>query len=37
MDTSKNTIMMAVLWPGEEIPVTDRILNDEPSVRTAGG
>jgi len=33
MDTSKNTIMMAVLWPGEEIPVTERIFNDEPSVR----
>jgi len=33
MDTSKNTIMVAVLWPDEEIPVTERILNDEPSVR----
>lgn len=45
MDTSKNTIMVAVLWPGEESPVTERIINDEPPVRrllervagTAGG
>ncbi len=33
MDTSKNTIMAAVLWPGEESPVTERILSEEPSVR----
>lgn len=33
MDTSKNTIMAAVLLPGEESPVTERIFNDEPSVR----
>jgi transposase len=37
MDTSKNTIMMAVLWPGEEIPVTGRIFNDEPPVRRLPG
>ena len=33
MDTSKNTIMAAVLWPGDEVPATERIVNDEPSVR----
>jgi transposase len=33
MDTSKNTIMVATLMPGEESPVTDRIVNDEPAVR----
>jgi transposase len=33
MDTSKNTIMAAVLRPGEEVPVTDRVVNDEPPVR----
>jgi transposase len=33
MDTSKNTIMAAVLRPGEESRVTERIINDEPSVR----
>ncbi len=33
MDTSKNTIMAAVLWPGDEVPVTERIINDAPSVR----
>jgi transposase len=33
MDTSKNMIMTAVLWPGEENPVTERIASDEPSVR----
>jgi len=30
MHTSKTTIMAAVLLPGEESPVTERILNDEP-------
>src|SRR5690349_5819517 len=33
MDTSKNTIVVAVLMPGEEIPVLDRIWNQEGSVR----
>ena len=33
MDTSKNTIVVAVLMPGEEIPVLDRIWNEEGSVR----
>ena len=33
MDTSKNTIVAGVLMPGEEIPVVDRIFNDEQSLR----
>lgn len=33
MDTSKNTIAVAILMPGEEIPVFDRIWNDEGNVR----
>src|SRR5215471_5013939 len=33
MDTSKNTIVVAVLMPGEETPVLDRIWNEEGSVR----
>lgn len=33
MDVSKNTIMAAVLWPADEVPVTDRVFSDEPSVR----
>ena len=33
MDTSENTIVVAVLMPGEEIPVLDRIWNEEGSVR----
>ena len=33
MDTSKDTIVVAVLRPGEELPVVDRILNDEESIR----
>ncbi len=33
MDTSKNTIVVGVLMPGEQIPVVDRIFNDEASVR----
>jgi transposase len=33
MDTSKNTIVVAVLMPGEEVPVIDRIWNEEGSVR----
>jgi len=33
MDTSKNAIVVAVLMPGEEIPVLDRIWNEEGPVR----
>jgi transposase len=33
MDTSKNTIVVGILLPGEEVPVVDRIWNDEGSVR----
>jgi transposase len=33
MDTSKNTIMVATLLPGEESPVTDRIANEEAAIR----
>jgi transposase len=33
MDTSKNTIVVAVLMPGEEVPVIDRMRNEEGSVR----
>lgn len=33
MDTSKNTIVVAVLMPGEESPVIDRMWNEEGSVR----
>jgi len=33
MDTSKNTIVVGVLRPGEEVPVVDRVFNDEASVR----
>ena len=33
MDTSKNTIVAAVLMPGEKIPVTERIFNDEEAIR----
>jgi transposase len=33
MDTSKDTIVVGVLRPGEEMPVVDRIFNDEASVR----
>ena len=33
MDTSKNTIVVAVLMPGEEVPVLDRIWNEEGPVR----
>ena len=37
MDTSKNTIMVAVLMPGEETPVIDRVFNDEEAVRRLVG
>jgi hypothetical protein len=33
MDTSKNTIVVDVLMPGDEVPVIDRIWNEEGSVR----
>jgi transposase len=37
MDTSKNTIVVATLLPGEESPVTDRIANEEAAVRRLVG
>ena len=37
MDTSKNTIMVAVLMPGEETPVIDRVFNEEEAVRRLVG
>jgi transposase len=33
MDTSKNTIVVGILMPGDEVPVVDRIWNEEGSVR----
>jgi len=33
MDTSKNTIVAGILRPGDEVPVIDRIWNEEGSVR----
>src|SRR5260370_30384528 len=33
MDPSKNTIVVGVLLPGEEIPAVDRIFNDEAAIR----
>ena len=33
MDVSKNTIVVGMLMPGEEVPVIDRIWNEEDSVR----
>ena len=33
MDTSKNTIVVATLLPGEDGPVTDRIANEEAAIR----
>jgi len=33
MDTSKNTIVVAILMPGGEVPVIDRMWNEEGSVR----
>lgn len=33
MDTLKNTIVVGVLMPGEEVPVIDRVWNEEGSVR----
>lgn len=37
MDTSKNTIVLAILGVGEQVPVIDRIFNDEVSVRRLFG
>ena len=37
MDTSKNTIVVATLLPGEQDPVTDRIANEEAAVRRLVG
>ena len=37
MGTSKNTIVVAVLMPGEETPVIDRVFNDEEAVRRLVG
>jgi transposase len=33
MDTSKKTIMIATLWPGEQVPATERIANEEAAIR----
>src|SRR5215468_6274813 len=33
LDTSKNTIVVGILMPGDEVPVIDRIWNEEGSVR----
>jgi hypothetical protein len=33
IDTSKNTIVVGILMPGAELPVLDRIWNEEGSVR----
>jgi transposase len=33
VDTSKNTIVVGILMPGDEVPVIDRIWNEEGSVR----
>jgi transposase len=37
MDTSKDTIVVGVLLPGEQIPAVDRIFNDEEAVRRLVG
>jgi transposase len=37
MDTSKNTIVVGILMPGERVPVVDRIWNEESSVRRLVG
>lgn len=37
MDTSKNTIVVAVLRGGEQVPAVDRVFNDEVSVRRLFG
>ncbi|TQS10388.1 IS110 family transposase [Microbispora sp. SCL1-1] len=37
MDVSKDAIVVGVLHPGEEVPVVDRIFNDEASLRRLVG
>jgi transposase len=37
MDTSKNTIVVGILLPGDEVPVIDRIWNEESAVRRLVG
>jgi transposase len=37
MDTSMNAIVVGVLGPGEEVPVIERVFNDEASVRRLVG
>jgi transposase len=37
MDTSKNTIVVGVLLPGEQVPVVDRISSEEEAVRRLVG
>ena len=34
MDTSKNTIVVGIPMPGDEVPVIDRIWNEESSGAT---
>ena len=37
MDVSMNAIVVGVLRPGEEMPVVDRVFNDEESIRRLVG
>jgi len=37
MDTSKNTIVVATLLPGEDSPVTDRVFNEGEAIRRLVG
>jgi transposase len=37
MDTSKNMIVVATLFPGAESPVTDRVANEEAAIRRLVG
>src|SRR5258705_8018020 len=37
MDTSKNTIVVATLLPGEDSPATDRVANEEAAIRRLVG
>jgi hypothetical protein len=37
MDTSRKTIVIATLLPGEQVPVTERIANEEAAVRRFTG
>jgi transposase len=36
-DTSKNTIVVGILMPGKEVPVLERVWNEEDSVRRLVG